>query len=83
MSGPKPPAGTFSPAAHQNASTGQKNSLPIFLLSLWIAGIAVGAGLALELAGLAHQGLFAQAFGFVAAAVAVLRHPEDEAETEA
>lgn len=60
---------------HQAASDGLKKAPCLFLWSLWIAGLAIGGGLALELNGMMHQGLFAQAFGFFIAGVAVIRHP--------
>lgn len=61
----------------QTASQTAKNALRVFLWSLWVSGVAVGAGLALELNGMMHHGLFAQAFGFFVAVVSVLRHPEE------
>jgi hypothetical protein len=55
-----------------------KNEPLIFLWSLWLAGVSVGVGLALELNGMSQSGAFAQAFGFLIAAVAIILKSGDE-----
>lgn len=64
-----------TPSDHSDASGSLKTASRVFVASMWLAGVIIGAGLAVELHGFTPWGLFIQAAGFFLAGVSVLRHP--------
>jgi len=66
---------TSGPSDHSDASEALKSALRVFIASMWLAGVIIGVGLAVELHGFTPWGLFIQAAGFFLAGVSVLRHP--------
>ena len=71
------PGGIRNPSGDQRPLEAAKNASLVFVASMWVAGVIIGVGLALELNGGGPYGLFVQAAGFFIAAVSVLRHPEE------
>jgi hypothetical protein len=70
--------GTLRRVEGSEAPVRLKNEPQLFLWSLWLSGVSVGVGLALELNGMSQPGVFSQAFGFLVAAVSIILHPGDD-----
>ena len=70
--------GIGKPPTTQGHLEGSKTASRVFVISMLLAGVAIGAGVSLELNGVDPVGLFVQASGFLLAVVSVYRHPEED-----
>jgi hypothetical protein len=78
VSGSKAFMATLVALDHQRHLEAPEIGSQAFLWSLWLSGVSVGVGLALELNGMSQPGVFSQAFGFLVAAVSIILHPGDD-----